>query len=73
MNANELDVNVKVNYAKMTLSEKEIGYLKIFHTLIFSQIIPVIKPFMLFDNYNLDNCFLVVPGKCFVICYHTFE
>ncbi|XP_029037837.2 endoribonuclease Dicer [Osmia bicornis bicornis] len=61
MNADELNVDVKVNYATMTLSEKEIGYLKIFHTLIFSQIIPVIKPFMLFDNYNYDNCFLVVP------------
>ncbi|KOX73108.1 Endoribonuclease Dcr-1 [Melipona quadrifasciata] len=33
----------------------------IFHTLIFDEIVPVIKLFMVFDNYNRDNCILIVP------------
>ncbi|XP_076220926.1 endoribonuclease Dcr-2 isoform X2 [Nomia melanderi] len=61
MNVGELQVDVEVNYAKMNLSATEIGNIKIFHSLIFSQVVPVIKPFMIFDNYNLDNCFLIAP------------
>ncbi|XP_076391381.1 endoribonuclease Dcr-2 isoform X2 [Megachile rotundata] len=61
MSANELNVSVKVNNTTLVLSEEEIEYIKIFHTLIFSQIVQVIKSFMLFDNSNRDNCFLVVP------------
>ncbi|XP_076245317.1 endoribonuclease Dcr-2 [Calliopsis andreniformis] len=61
MNVGQLNVNVEVNYAEMNLSESEIGSIKLFHTLIFNEIVPVIKPFMVFDNYNLDNCFLIVP------------
>ncbi|KAF7405409.1 hypothetical protein HZH66_004315 [Vespula vulgaris] len=61
MNVGELNVNVKVDYEKMILTSEEIEELKIFHTTIFSNIISVIKPFMTFDNDNLDNCFLIVP------------
>lgn len=63
MNVGELNVDVKVNYAEMNLSEDEVNSAKLFHTLIFRQIVPVIKSFMIFDNYNLDNCFLIVPGN----------
>lgn len=63
MNVGELNVNVKVDYEKMILTSEEIEELKIFHTTIFSNIISVIKPFMTFDNDNLDNCFLIVPSK----------
>ncbi|XP_053977112.1 endoribonuclease Dicer [Hylaeus volcanicus] len=61
MNVGELNVNIKVNYASMKLSAKQIQRIKVFHTLIFSEIVPVIKSFMVFDNYNQDNCFLIVP------------
>ncbi|XP_078032947.1 endoribonuclease Dicer-L-like [Augochlora pura] len=61
MNVGELQVDVKVNYATMTLSAIEISSIKVFHSLIFGRIVPVIKPFMVFDNYNRDNCFLIVP------------
>lgn len=63
MNLGELNIDVKINYTTMFLSENEISLLKSFHTLIFDEIVPVIKSFMVFDNYNLDNCFLIVPGK----------
>ncbi|KOC68324.1 Endoribonuclease dcr-1 [Habropoda laboriosa] len=61
MRVGELNVDVKINYTTLHLSKEEIGYLKVFHTLIFNEIVPIIKSFMVFDNYNLDNCFLIVP------------
>lgn len=61
MNVGELNVDVKVNHATMILSEEEVRFIKVFHTLIFSEIIPVIKSFMVFDNSNFDNCFLITP------------
>lgn len=63
MNVGELNVNVKVDYATMILSYEQIDELKIFHSTIFTNIVSVIKPFMTFDNDNLDNCFLIVPSK----------
>lgn len=63
MNVGELSVTVKPDYATMTLNEEEIKSLKIFHTLLFSEVIPVIKKFMVFDKDNLDNSFLIVPCK----------
>ncbi|OAD61482.1 Endoribonuclease Dicer [Eufriesea mexicana] len=61
MSVGELDIDVKVNHTKIFLSKEEVKLIKDFHSLIFSEIITVIKTFMVFDNYNLDNCFLIVP------------
>ncbi|XP_076280664.1 endoribonuclease Dcr-2 isoform X2 [Lasioglossum baleicum] len=61
MRLGELQVEVKVNHAIMKLSANEINSIKAFHSLIFSQVVKVIKSFMVFDNYNRDNCFLTVP------------
>lgn len=61
INFGELNIDVKVNHTMMFLSGNEINLLKSFHTLIFDEIVPVIKLFMVFDNYNRDNCFLIVP------------
>ncbi|XP_076635506.1 endoribonuclease Dcr-2 [Colletes latitarsis] len=61
MNVGELNVDVKVNYATMHLSKEQIGFIKVFHTLMFTKVVSVIKPFLVFDNYNRDNCFLIVP------------
>ncbi|XP_014473379.1 PREDICTED: endoribonuclease Dicer [Dinoponera quadriceps] len=61
MNVGELNVTVKPNYATMTLNEEDIKSLKIYHTLLFSEVIPVIKNFTVFDKDNLENSFLIVP------------
>lgn len=63
MKDGQLDVDVKFNYATMTLNKKDIELLKRFHFLLFNEIITVIKSFMLFDNENLENSFLIVPCK----------
>lgn len=64
MNVGELNVTVKPNYATMVLNdENDIKLLKVYHTLLFSEVIPVIKKFMVFDKDNLDNSFLIVPRK----------
>lgn len=63
MKDGELGVDVKLNYATMILSESDIELLRRFHFLLFSEIIPVIKSFMVFDNENLENSFLIVPRK----------
>ncbi|XP_020280276.1 endoribonuclease Dicer [Pseudomyrmex gracilis] len=61
MKDGNLNVDIKSNHSTMTLSEKEIEMLRKFHFLLFSEIIPVIKCFMIFDNDNLENSFLIVP------------
>ncbi|EFN79336.1 Endoribonuclease dcr-1 [Harpegnathos saltator] len=61
MNIGELNVTIKPNYATMTLNNEDIKSLKIYHTLLFSEVIPVIKKFMVFDKDNLENSFLIVP------------
>lgn len=61
MKDGQLDVDIKINYATMMLSETDIESLKRFHFLLFNEILSVIKSFMLFDNENLENSFLIVP------------
>ncbi|XP_025264753.1 endoribonuclease Dicer isoform X1 [Camponotus floridanus] len=61
MKDGQLDVDVNSNYATMTLNNIDIELLKRFHFLLFNEIITVIKSFMLFDNENLENSFLIVP------------
>lgn len=63
MKDGQLNVDVKFNYATMALNKTDIELLKRFHFLLFNEIIPVIKSFMLFDNENLENSFLIVPCK----------
>ncbi|XP_072751991.1 endoribonuclease Dicer [Anoplolepis gracilipes] len=61
MKDGELDVDVQTNYVTMVLSETDIESLKRFHFLLFGEVLSVIKNFMLFDNENLENSFLIVP------------
>lgn len=73
MKDGKLDVNVESNSTTMILSGKDIESLKRFHFLLFTDIISVIKDFMLFDNDNLENSFLIVPCKCdYVLCYSSY-
>lgn len=62
MNVGELNVDVQVNNSKLLLTGEEIEKLTNFHTLIFQEILPLIKAFMVFDKDNLNNSFLIVPG-----------
>ncbi|KZC10938.1 Endoribonuclease Dicer [Dufourea novaeangliae] len=61
MNVGELQVDVKINDTPLCLSATEMKCIKAFHDLIFSKVVRIIKSFMVFDNYNRDNCFLIVP------------
>ncbi|CAK9800088.1 Endoribonuclease Dicer [Anthophora plagiata] len=61
MHVGEINVDVQINHTTLNLSMEEVNYVKVFHTLIFNKIVPVIKSFLVFDNYNLENCFLIVP------------
>ncbi|XP_017890637.2 endoribonuclease Dicer isoform X2 [Ceratina calcarata] len=61
MNFGELNITIEVNHDILTLSEEEIRSVKNFHTLLFSEVLQLVKSFVIFDNYNLDNCFLIVP------------
>jgi len=63
MKDSKLNVDVKSDHATIMLNESDIELLKKFHFLLFSEIIPVIKSFMIFDNDNLENSFLIVPCK----------
>lgn len=61
MKDGKLNIDVKSNHTMIILDEFEIHMLKKFHFLLFNDIIPVIKSFMIFDN--LENSFLIVPRK----------
>ncbi|XP_031782799.1 endoribonuclease Dicer [Nasonia vitripennis] len=61
MNIGDLQINIKSNNQLKSLTEMEIEQLKLFHTLVFSKILKVIKEFMIFDASNMENNFLVVP------------
>ncbi|XP_018354963.1 PREDICTED: endoribonuclease Dicer [Trachymyrmex septentrionalis] len=61
MKDGKLNVNVKSDHATMVLSQNEIELLRRFNFLLFNEIIPVIKSFMIFDNDNLENSFVIVP------------
>ncbi|XP_046434103.1 endoribonuclease Dicer isoform X3 [Neodiprion fabricii] len=63
LNVGEVNVNVEVNHTKLQLTADEIGKLRCFHTMIFTEVMPIIKPFMVFDKDNLDNSFLIVPDQ----------
>lgn len=67
MKDGKLNVNVKSDHATMTLSQNKIELLTRFNFLLFSEIIPVIKSFMIFDNDNLENSFVIVPCK-YIVC-----
>jgi len=69
MKDGKLDVDIIPNYTTMILNENDIELLKKFHFLLFNEIIPAIKTFMLFDNNNLENSFLIVPCKYDCIFY----
>ena len=63
MSIGELSVNVHVNHSTLQLSDEQIEKLRLFHTLIFKEVVPVIKEFMIFDKKHMENSFLIVPGK----------
>lgn len=63
MNVGNLQINLKSNNELQFLSKAEIELLQSFHTLVFNQILKVIKQFMIFDTSNTENSFLVVPSK----------
>ncbi|XP_025991526.1 endoribonuclease dcr-1 [Solenopsis invicta] len=61
MKDGQLNVNVISDYTTIILNNDDIELLKRFHFLLFTNIISVIKSFMIFDNHNLENSFLIVP------------
>ncbi|XP_036140493.1 endoribonuclease Dicer isoform X2 [Monomorium pharaonis] len=61
MKDGKLNVNLISNYTMIILNESDIQLLKRFHFVLFSNIISVIKSFMVFDNDNFENSFLIVP------------
>lgn len=63
MKDGKLNVDVKSNHNIIKLSGNDIEKLKRFHFLLFNDIISLIKKFMIFDNDNLENSFLIVPCK----------
>lgn len=67
MKDGKLNVEVKSNHTMIMLSENDIQILKRFHFLLFNDIIPLIKKFMIFDDNNLENSFLIVPCNYVII------
>lgn len=63
MNVGELKVDVRVNKEIQNLDGDQINALKMFHSLIFNEILAVTKEFMVFDSKNMENSFLIVPSE----------
>lgn len=63
MKDGKVNIDVKSNHTIIMLTENNIQMLKKFHFLLFNNIVPFMKKFMIFDNDNLENSFLIVPCK----------
>ncbi|KAJ8678833.1 hypothetical protein QAD02_014620 [Eretmocerus hayati] len=61
MNVGDLQIGLDVNIEVPHLMQSQIELLKKFHFTIFTDVVPVLKDFMLFDRENLENCYLVCP------------
>lgn len=57
----EIVVNFSVNKEILSLSETKISQLRVFHALIFKDILKVLKTFLVFDNSDNADGILVVP------------
>lgn len=63
MNVGDLQISLKTNIPTPSLASEEIHSLRQFHWLVFTDILPLTKEFMIFDPANKENSFLIVPGK----------
>ncbi|XP_051160014.1 endoribonuclease Dicer-like [Leptopilina boulardi] len=61
MNVGPLEIHVEVNFKRITLDEEKINAMRGFHTMVFFKLLNLVKEFMVFDVYNLENNFAVVP------------
>ena len=59
----EVEVNVINNVEIHSIDRKQLDNLKVFHNLIFKDILNVKKNFTEFNSKNFKNNFLVVPGN----------
>lgn len=61
MNVGSLNIKLRINNSQVNLSPDELNDLKKFHWLIFKEVLNLIKNFMIYDNDNKENSFLIVP------------
>ncbi|XP_011494459.1 PREDICTED: endoribonuclease Dicer [Ceratosolen solmsi marchali] len=61
MNVGDIEITIKRNIWLKPMKLDEIETLKKFHSLIFDDVLGVIKEFAFFDVKNKDNSFLIVP------------
>lgn len=59
------EIRVKIDSYKVgpVQDKSKIILLENFHQIIFEEILDIVKPFTVFDSTNLENNFLIVPGK----------
>ncbi|XP_069680713.1 endoribonuclease Dicer isoform X2 [Periplaneta americana] len=63
MNVGELQVHVKVNAACICLTKEEIELVEGFSTMLFRQVLNLMKPFLIVDREDLENSHLIVPTR----------
>ncbi|XP_031345881.1 endoribonuclease Dicer-like [Photinus pyralis] len=63
VSAGEILVNLKLNYKQVTLTEENISHLKDFHHLVFRDVLRILKTYLVLDNDDDTNGFLIVPVK----------
>ncbi|XP_014251027.1 endoribonuclease Dicer isoform X2 [Cimex lectularius] len=61
MNVGKIKVNVKVNERKIRLTQKQIDDLFHFHCLLFTNVVALVKPFVVKDFENYENSFFIIP------------
>lgn len=57
----QITVNLQINQSICTLSAEQVLNIRKFHNLIFTDLINILKDFLVFDNDEGSDCLLIVP------------
>lgn len=63
ISSGEVNIHLILNQKITGVDSKKLKILKKFHSLIFGSVLNILKPFLVFDNSNEENSYLVVPVK----------
>jgi hypothetical protein len=63
MNVGELKVHIENNAVRLRLTQEDVQDLEAFNTMLFRQLLKLMRTFMMVDKDNEENSYFVVPTR----------